>query len=484
CAVYLGACVVLGTLASRKEKASADPSVAFVAGDRSLGLVLMYFITGATVVSAFAFLGLPGWAYQRGAAAFYILGYGALGFVPFYFLGARALRLGVRRGFVTQAQMIAARFESPPLAVLMSVVSVVAFIPYLALQMKGAGLVLETLTDGDVPEWLGAAIVYAVVLGYVLKSGVLGVGWTNVFQGVFMLALAWGLGVYLPTLRFGSIGAMFDAIEASRPELLSAPGLTTSGEPWSWGEYSSAVLVSIIGFSAWPHLFMKAFTAKDVKTLQRTVVLYPTFQLFLVPLFLIGFAGFAIDPAPANADEILPHLMMVLDIDPWLVGLFCAGALAASMSSGDAMVHAAAAISVRDGWVTGLRRSLAPERELGLMRALIVVYMLAAYAVAVLYQGSLVVLLLTTYGAIVQFMPALVAALYWERASRVGVLLGMVAGGLVTTSFVVWSELRPWPIHAGLYGLVVNVAVLVGVSLLSRPAPSARAFIDDGTREL
>ena len=87
-----------------------------MAGDRTLGLVLMYFITGATIFSAFAFLGGPGWAYSRGAASFYILAYGVLGFIPFYFLGPRAARVGRRYGFVTQAEMVAARFKMPGIA--------------------------------------------------------------------------------------------------------------------------------------------------------------------------------------------------------------------------------------------------------------------------------------------------------------------------------------------------------------------------------
>ncbi|MCB9597565.1 MAG: sodium:solute symporter family protein [Sandaracinaceae bacterium] len=479
-AAYLIACLVLGTWSSRGQKAT---TVGYVAGDRSLGLVLMYFITGATIFSAFAFLGLPGWAYSRGAAAFYILGYGALGFIPFYFLGPRAARLGQKRGFVTQAQMLAARFESRPLAGVMALVSAVAFVPYLALQMKGAGLVLETVTRGAVTEPVGAAIVYAVVLVYVLRSGVLGVGWTNTFQGIFMIALAWGLGLYLPTLRHGGVGAMFASIAETRPELLEAPGLTSDGSAWHWGEYSSAVLVSIIGFSAWPHLFMKAFTAKDARTIRRTVVLYPTFQIFLLPLFLIGFAGVGFEPAPASPDQILPHLLMSLELSPWLVGLFCAGALAASMSSGDAMVHAAASITVRDGWVESLGKRLAPDRELLAIRALVCVYMLAAYAVAVVYRGSLVLLLLGAYGAIVQFMPGLVAALYWRRATGAGVLAGMVAGGALSLAFVLAPQWRPFPLHAGLYGVALNALVLVAVSLVTPAAASSDAFVRDAATD-
>ncbi len=478
---YLAACVVLGSWTGGKK---AEGSVGFVAGDRSLGLVLMYFITGATIFSAFAFLGLPGWAYSKGAAAFYILGYGALGFVPFYFLGPRAARLGKRRGFVTQAEMIAARFDRPALAGVMALVSAVAFVPYLALQMKGAGIVLATVTDGAIGEAAGAAIVYSVVLVYVLRSGVLGVGWTNTFQGIFMILLAWGLGLYLPYLRFGGVHEMFTELAASRPELLRAPGLTADGEPWHWGEYSSAIVVSIIGFSAWPHLFMKAFSAKDTRTLKRTVVLYPTFQVFLVPLFLIGFAGVGFSPAPERPDQILPHLLMHLELSPWLVGLFCAGALAASMSSGDAMVHAVASITVRDGWVAALSRRLSGAGEVRAIRVLIVVYMLAAYAVAVVYQGSLVFLLLSAYGAVVQFMPLLVAALYVPRATGAGALAGLLGGSALTTLLVAVPELRPFPLHAGLYGLALNVTLLTVVSALTRPTRSAAAFVADGAEPL
>lgn len=480
CAVYLLACVGLGTFSSRGR---ATSTVGYVAGDRGLGLLLMYFITGATIFSAFAFLGLPGWAYSRGAAAFYILGYGALGFLPFYFLGPRAARLGRAHGFVTQAEMVAARFETPALAGVMALVSAVAFVPYLALQMKGAGLVLETVTEGVVSEALGAAIVYGVVLVYVLKSGVLGVGWTNTFQGIFMIALAWGLGLYLPTLRHGSLTQMFTSIASERPELLTAPGLTSDGAPWHWAEYSSAVVVSIIGFSAWPHLFMKAFTAKSDATLRRTVVLYPTFQIFLVPLFLIGFAGVGFLPAPSRPDQILPHLLMSLELSPWLVGLFCAGALAASMSSGDAMVHAVASITVRDGWVTALRKTLSPGRELGSIRALVVLYLLLAYGVAILYDGSLVFLLLSAYGAVVQFMPLLVACLYFRRATGAGALAGLLGGSALTTLFVAFPEWRPFPVHAGLYGVALNVLLLVTVSLATRPPGSRERFLADAAAE-
>jgi len=459
--VYLVASLVVGMWPGR---GASDSAEGFVAGDRSLGLLVMYFITGATIFSAFAFLGGPGWAYSRGVAALYILGYGALGFAPFYFLGPRAAALGRNHGFVTQAEMVAARLDLPAIAGLMAVISLVAFVPYLALQMKGAGYVVQTVTRGAVSQEFGAAVVYGVVLVYVLRSGVLGVGWTNTFQGIFMLVLAWGLGLYLPERLYGGIPEMFDAIEAARPELLAAPGLTKSGQPWTFTEYSAAVAVSAIGFSFWPHLFMKAFTARDDATLRRTVVLYPTFQVFLIPLFLIGFCGVLFEPAPDRADQILPHMLMNLELPALVVGLFCAGALAASMSSGDAMAHAAASIAVRDGVKHALGREMEASAERTLMRKVLVVVMIAAYLVAMAYQGSLVILLLSAYGAVVQFVPAVLAALYRPSIGGRAVLAGMVAGCAVTVLLVVFPDAQPIKLHAGLWGLAANAAVMLGLA--------------------
>ncbi len=93
------------------------------------------------------------------------------------------------------------------------------------------------------------------------------------------------------------------------------------------------------------------------------------------------------------------------------------------------------------------------------------VVMIASYLLAVLYRGDLVSLLLWAYGPVGQFFPAVIATLYWKRATGAGVLTGLLAGGAVTVLFTLEAGLRPWPLHAGIYGVVVNVFLLVVVSL-------------------
>ena len=462
-AAYLAVTLTIGLLAGRK---STDTVAGYVAADRSFGLVAMYFVTGASVFSAFAFLGGPGWAYSRGAAAFYILAYGAIGMAPFYWMGPRAAALGRKFGFVTQAQLVVGRFPSRNLSAMIAVLSLVAFVPYVTVQMRGAGIVIEAVTDGHVPLWLGALIAYGIVIIYVLKSGAMAVGWTNTFEGIFMVVIAWTLGLYLPYRLYGGIGPMFEQIAEARPDLLVPPGLNASGDPWSWGAFSTLILVSAVGLMMWPHLFMKAFTAKDDDTLRRTVILFPTFQLFLIPVFLIGFAGVMFDGAPPSSDFILPYMILETHLPAVVVGLFCAGALSASMSTGDALLHASASVFVEDG--VAKYKDLDERQQQRLMQVIVLVTGAIAYYFALDSESSLVLLLASAYGLISQLAPPVVAAMYWRRATTLGVVVGLLAGVATAFFFYMNPELKPYDMHEGILGLLVHIPVLIGASLLTK----------------
>ncbi|MGA8017934.1 MAG: hypothetical protein WCA42_03595, partial [Desulfobacterales bacterium] len=167
--IYLIIVLFVGSMAGRGRKSSV---VEYIAASRSLGFVVMYFLMGGAIFSAFAYLGGPGWAYSKGAASFYILAYCALGLVPWWIWGPRALKLGRKYNYVTQAQLFADRFQSPTLSVICAVVSTLAFIQYVTLQMKGSAYVFEVASGGRIPFWAGALIAYLVVLAYVAIGGV------------------------------------------------------------------------------------------------------------------------------------------------------------------------------------------------------------------------------------------------------------------------------------------------------------------------
>ncbi len=463
---YLALSLAVGLFSGRKTSTGTE---GYVAGDRQLGFFVLYFVLGASIFSAFSFLGGPGWTYSRGAAAFYIISYTSLGLVPMYFFGPRVAQLGRRFGYVTQAQLFAHRYHSRYISMILAAISLTAFVPYLTLQMQGAGYVFSVVTEGRMPVWAGAAVTYGVVLLYVFRSGVMGVAWTNTFQGILMMSLAWGLGLYLPYTLHGGIGPMFAQLIETSPEMLTAPGLDAAGAPWTWGGYSSAIAISVFGFSVWPHYFMKIYTANSMATLRKTVVFYPTFAFFLLPILLIGFSGILIFPDVTPVDTILPTIVTSLDLPAVIVGLFCAGALAASMSSGDAIVHAAGAVAIKDGYRVLVPQVMNDDDETRLIRWAVVIIGAVSYYVAIYSNSSLVLLLLLSYGFIAQIFPALIASLYWRRSTPLGVIAGLVAGCLTTVVWNLIPALQWQQIHPGIWGLAANTSILLVVSLATPP---------------
>jgi SSS family solute:Na+ symporter len=266
---------------------------------------------------------------------------------------------------------------------------------------------------------------------------------------------------------------MFEAIiDSGNAAMLQAPGLLPDGTPWNWWGFSSAVLVSAIGFSVWPHFFMRSFAAKNERSLRLSLVLYPSFLLFIVPILLIGFAAVVMYPGVEPADSILPYVLMRLELPAVIVGLFCAGTLAASMSSGDAILHSAASIGVRDGIAKVGRgqTSMSDTGERRLIRIFVLLIGFVAYYFAVFSEISLVALLLASFGGVAQIFPIVFAMFYWKRATRAGALSGLIGGIIINVLFLIYPEWKPLPLHEGMYGLLINVILLTSVSYFTQPS--------------
>lgn len=459
--LYLGIVMTMGIRAGLNKENSSEE---FVAASRSLNVFTMYFLMGGAIFSAFAFLGGPGWAYSKGAASFYILAYCAMGLVPWLIWGPRTYRMGRRYKYITQAQLVSDRFESRALSALLAIISILAFIQYIALQLKGMAYVLNVTTDGLIPFWLGALVAYGVVLVYVFTSGVRGVAWTNVLQGLLMLTMAWILGLWLPFKFHGGITSMFTKIAELDPTHLII------GPKMSWAAYSSALIVSILGFTMWPHLFMKAFATESEKTLKRTVALYPTFAIFMVPVLFIGFAGIGVVAYGTldAADQILPYMLTQLNLPSIVLGLVAAATLAAAMSSSDTITHGAASVYTFDFHKVVVNPKMDDKKAITVTRVAIVIFCSIAYYIAVFGAQSLVNLLLGAYGSIVQIFPIVAAVFFWPRATKQGAIAGLFIGTLIN-SYLSIANINLYDIHSGIWGLLGNIVVLVIVSFLTKP---------------
>ncbi|MCH6552764.1 MAG: CDP-alcohol phosphatidyltransferase family protein [Acidobacteria bacterium] len=168
----------------------------------------------------------------------------------------------------------------------------------------------NVLTDGHIPFWAGALIAYGIVVVYVVTSGVRGAAWSDVLQAILMLVIAWALGLYLVETLHGGTEAMFTAIAADRPDFLL---IGKEGSVMSAMTYSSAIVVSTIGFVMWPHLFTKSYTTTE-RRIKLTVIAYPVFAIFLVPVLMVFlltkyvWMGLAVFLAASVTDWLDGHL--------------------------------------------------------------------------------------------------------------------------------------------------------------------------------
>lgn len=472
---YLVIALIIGVMAGKgRDNSSLDE---FAVAGGKLGLFVMWFLMGGAVFSAFSFLGAPGWAYSKGAPALYIITYTAFAILPWYIIGPKIGKIGRKYNLYTVAAFMKGRYNSPALAVIVGFIALFASIQYLATQMSGMALIFNVMTEGRIPIWLGALVSYGIVVIYVATGGLRAAAWSDVFQGLLMIIISWVVGLAIVNQLHDGTTQMFANIAKDTPEFLQIGKEGSSMDPIA---YSTTILVSVIGFIMWPHLFSKSY-ASDTKTIKKTVLAYPVFALFLVPLLLVGFAakGVVDSGQLASPDQVLPYLITtVMNLPGWVYGLVGAGALAAAMSTADAITHSAS-LEVTDGIIKNIWKNLSDKKTLLIMRVGVFVIGALSYYITVFGGQGLVALLLGAYGSIVQFAPGVYSALYWKRATASGVISGLVVGTLVNYYFQLVATSTPFGIHAGILGLIANVIVFGTVCYLTKPqVEEAKKYVD------
>ncbi|WP_339882914.1 sodium:solute symporter family protein [Vreelandella maris] len=464
--VYVAIAMLIG-LRARAGRSMNSLEEWGVAG-RSMGPVTLYLLIAAGSVSAYTFMGAPGWAYSKGIAVFYVAIYLAyLALVAWYF-GPKVWQFGEQFGHVTQASAISDRYQSPALGALAALVMAIGSIAYAVLQTIGSAYILFVMSGGLIPIWLGVVLVLACIAVYLYASGQRAIGRTNAFQGVLMLIVAWAVGLWAVHSATGglSFAGVFERVQAEHSEFLTLPG---AGGDMSFSFWTTSIIVSM--FSFMPPVWTQWMSASSARTIRRSATWLPTYYVVILPMVVVGFIGIFTLPELSRADTVvLEYAMQHLPVV--LVGLLGAGTLAASMSSSEPFIHSVSLSFSKDVLQPVLKLSDAVTGKLARLLILPIMFLVIA-PLAIAEPGSLVMILLVGLGFASQVMPAFIGMFFWPRASRLGVMAGIVVGFLITTAFTtLWPH--PMGIHAGFWGLMLNLPVFVAISLMT---PSTNAEV-------
>jgi SSS family solute:Na+ symporter len=428
--IYLLLVLGVGSIAARATSTSRED---YLMADRSFSTLVLLAALFATNMTAVVMIGAPGLAYRAGIGAFgfFVTLFAFLFPVFLMTIGYRIWLVGKEFGHITPAQIINHRWNADYLGVLAMAMFTIWTIPYLLVGVQGGGIVFEALTDGLIPYWAGALIVLVVVGGYVYQGGMRGTGWTNVFQGTVFILFLVAMFVWIP-LKLGG----FDTATAAVAQIKNGLFLNRAGiPPFQPKVWFSQGLIVALGAFMFPHLFVRYMTAKSVKNLQQTAVLYPIAVIVAwVPAVLIGFWGIAQLPDLANPDFVLPAMVDTL-LPVWVVGFALAGILAALMSSLDGQVLTLSTFFTED--VLRPFFDVPDERETQYTRAFLVIIFVAAFVGALLTRESIVNTATFAFsGYALMFFP-ICAAFYWRRSNKYAAYAGLIWGfvGLWTFEF-------------------------------------------------
>ena len=484
-ALFLAVSLGLGLLARRGRTMTLEQ---WSVGGRGFGALFVFLLMAGEIYTTFTFLGGSGWAYGRGAPAFYILCYGAIDYSISYFLLPVLWRYATRHQLHSQADFFVHKYGSPALGVLVSLVGVVALIPYLVLQLKGLGLIVSETSYGALSVPVAVWISVSALVVYVILSGVHGSAWTAVLKDIMILAVAVALGIYLPWRFYGGYGPMFDAIEKAKPGFLTLPA---KGMSVSW--FVSTVLLTSLGFYMWPHAFSSTYTAKSESVFRKNAAVMPLYQLVLLFVFFTGFAAILQVPGLTGSQADLSLLKVSkLAFSPVVVGLIGAAGLLTALVPGSMILLTASTILAKNVY-RPLARSASEETVARLARGLVPVVALVAVYFTLSGGDAIVPLLLLGYNFVTQLFPSLLLSLPEKPlATPAGVMAGIVTG----VATIAWTSLSgitlakafpEWPsvvtdLNIGIVAMIANIVVLVLVSALTRrrsPAAAAAVAFSD-----
>ncbi|MHB8839672.1 MAG: sodium:solute symporter family protein [Gemmatimonadaceae bacterium] len=467
--VFFVIAIALGLLAKRGHAMTLEQ---WSVGGRGFGSLFVFLLMAGEIYTTFTFLGGSGWAYGKGAPALYILCYLTLAYTLSYFLLPAIWRYARGRGLVSQADFFIAKYESPAMGVLVSVVGVAALVPYLVLQLKGLGIIVTEASYGAISPvtamWCGTA----ALMFYVVVSGVRGSAWTATLKDIMILVIVVAMGVYLPIHLYGGYGPMFAAIEAARPGFLTLP---KSGMSQSW--FISTVLLTSVGVYTWPQFFAGVYTAKSENVFRKNAVMLPLYQLVVLFVFFTGFAAILAVPGLTGTEADLSLFRVAKQtFAPWAVGMIGAAGLLTALVPGSMLLITAATILAKNIFVPLAPRS--SERTVGLVaRSMVPVLALSALFLALHGGQAIVALLLMGYNVVTQLFPALVLSfgarpLISTPAAIAGIVAGELTVAAVTLSGTSLAALAPGLPHAakdlniGVVALLVNMAVALLVTVV------------------
>jgi sodium/proline symporter len=462
--IYIVAMILIGFTAYRATKNFDD----YILGGRSLGSFVTALSAGASDMSGWLLMGLPGAIFVAGLSESWIaIGLIAGAWLNWLFVAGR-LRVHTEHNHnaLTLPDYFSHRFEdtSRLLRIFSALVILVFFTIYCASGVVAGARLFES-TFGmsyDVALWVGAA---ATIL-YVFIGGFLAVSWTDTVQATLMIFALLITPVFV-ILALGDMGTAMDTIAAQ--------------DPSNFDMFKGLSFIAIISLLGWglgyfgqPHILVRFMAADSVKTIPNARRIGMTWMILTlagaVTVGFLGIAYFADNPTlagavTANGERVFMELVKLM-FNPWVAGIILSGVLAAVMSTLSAQLLVSSSALTQDFYKAFLRKGASQTELVWVGRGMVL--LIALIAIGIASNPDSKVLGLVSYawaGFGAAFGPVVLISLVWKRMTRNGALAGMLIGAITV---VVWKQFIGLGLYEIIPGFILASLAIYVVSLMGK----------------
>ena len=530
-AVSLAYLLALFAVASHGDRRAA-------AGRSLIANPWIYALSMAVYCSAWTYFGSVGRAASSGVWFLPIYLGPMLAMVLAWLVLRKMVRIAQRYRITSIADFIASRYgKSPLLAGLVTLITVVGIVPYLALQLKGIAVAFDVVTAAPAALarerawWQESTFYLALALaGFTMVFGARhldsserheGMVAAVAFESVVKLLAFLAVGAWVCWGLFDGVGDLF-----ARAAALPGQALAFNDGPVRYPHVQWFALMLLAGLSVLmlPRQFQVMVVENvDERHLRRAAWAFPLYllliNLFVLPIALAGLLHFG--PGQADPETFVLSLPLSQGQQALALLVFVGGLSAATgmvivetiavstMICNDLVVP----VLLRSRYWSGgrdLTRAILNTRRMAILAVMLLGYCyfrLAGEAYALVSIG------LISFAAVAQFAPAMLGGMYWRGATRRGALAGLLAGfllwsytlmlpslaksGWVADGFLhdgPWGQqwLRPEALlglqgfdnltHSLFWSLLANIGCYVGFSLWRSPsaaeASQALLFVD------
>jgi len=465
--LYLLLMLGIGYYSLRRTRNNAD----FLIGSRTLGPVTTAISAGASDMSSWLLLGLPGAVFAGGLSEgiWISLGLTLGAYFNWLVVAGRLRALTEGMDAFTLPTYISHRFDDTNhlLKTVSTLVILVFFTLYVASGLKGGTLLFAHSFGAS--ENTSLLVTTLVVVSYTFLGGYLAVCWTDLIQGLLMLTAL----TFCTLLGYFSISGSGADITAANPAAFRfRTSLLTGASLMAWG----------FGYFGQPHILARFMGISSVKAVPRArrigISWMAVCLVFSTLIGLIGIGYNAVTPlegvagTDGNSERVFLALATAL-FHPMFGGFVLAAVLAAVMSTADSQLLVLTSSLTED---LPFFARFDDVKKAWISRFGVVGFALLAYAIAAQDTGTILDLVgyaWAGFGA--AFGPLIILSVTWRGTTRAGALAGMIVGSV--TIFVVKNHVT----IAGDYfyellpGFILALVAILVVSRFTRK-PSAETL--------